>query len=289
LTVSDGVHSAAITILGNHVTSNFTAVSDGNGGTLISDPQLPVSSGQAGNVQPGRTAVATTIDTRNGGMLISDPQLPVSSGQAGNVQSGGTAVATTIDTSNGGTLISNPQLPVSSSQAGNVQSGGTGVATTIDTNGNVGGSSGVDTGTATQTSRGQVDSFGGSAINSANSDVAGTGSAITSGSSATTGDTPSSGSSPHQWWADLGGTTSGFFGEIEPELMASGRSDVGDPWTPSPGDNGEMAQFALWRQYTPTHFTWASDGGSSTPVSNPAAAANEMLAGNGGSQHLSHA
>jgi hypothetical protein len=220
LTVSDGVHSAAITILGNHVTSNFTAVSDGNGGTLISDPQLPVGSGQAGDVQSGGTAVATTVN--NGG------QVGESSG-------------------------------------------------------------GVDTRTAAQTSGIRLDSSGGGAINSGNSDVASTGSAITSGSSATTSDTTSSGSSPHQWWADLGGSSPGFFGQLEPELMAWGPADVGDPGTSAPGDSGEMAQFALWRQYTPAHFTWASDGGSSTPVNNPAIAANEMLAGNGGSQHLSHA
>ena len=41
LTVSDGVHTANIALLGNYTLANFTASSDGHGGTSIVDP--PVS------------------------------------------------------------------------------------------------------------------------------------------------------------------------------------------------------------------------------------------------------
>ncbi len=46
LTVSDGTHTASIALLGNYSLGNFTASSDGNGGTSIVDPPLP---GQNGN------------------------------------------------------------------------------------------------------------------------------------------------------------------------------------------------------------------------------------------------
>lgn len=41
LTVSDGTHTASIALLGNYSLANFTASSDGHGGTLIVDPPLP--------------------------------------------------------------------------------------------------------------------------------------------------------------------------------------------------------------------------------------------------------
>ncbi len=40
LTVSDGTHTANIILLGQYATGNFTKQSDGNGGTLITDPPL---------------------------------------------------------------------------------------------------------------------------------------------------------------------------------------------------------------------------------------------------------
>jgi autotransporter passenger strand-loop-strand repeat protein len=40
LTVSDGTHTANITLLGQYVAGNFTKQSDGNGGTLITDPPV---------------------------------------------------------------------------------------------------------------------------------------------------------------------------------------------------------------------------------------------------------
>jgi hypothetical protein len=40
LTVSDGANTANITLLGQYVAGNFTKQSDGNGGTLITDPPL---------------------------------------------------------------------------------------------------------------------------------------------------------------------------------------------------------------------------------------------------------
>jgi hypothetical protein len=38
LTVTDGVHTANITLLGQYMASQFTSASDGHGGTLIGDP-----------------------------------------------------------------------------------------------------------------------------------------------------------------------------------------------------------------------------------------------------------
>jgi autotransporter passenger strand-loop-strand repeat protein len=43
LTVNDGTHMANITLLGQYVAGNFTKQSDGNGGTLITDPPVPDS------------------------------------------------------------------------------------------------------------------------------------------------------------------------------------------------------------------------------------------------------
>jgi len=43
LTVSDGTNTANITLLGQYVAGNFTKQSDGNGGTLITDPPIPES------------------------------------------------------------------------------------------------------------------------------------------------------------------------------------------------------------------------------------------------------
>jgi autotransporter passenger strand-loop-strand repeat protein len=40
LTVSDGTHTANITLLGQYVTAQFTKASDGAGGTLVGDPPL---------------------------------------------------------------------------------------------------------------------------------------------------------------------------------------------------------------------------------------------------------
>jgi autotransporter passenger strand-loop-strand repeat protein len=46
LTVSDGTHTATINLLGQYAAGNFTLHSDGNGGTLVTDPPL---AGLAGN------------------------------------------------------------------------------------------------------------------------------------------------------------------------------------------------------------------------------------------------
>ena len=43
LTVSDGIHTDSIALLGNYSLANFTASSDGNGGTQFIDPPLPTS------------------------------------------------------------------------------------------------------------------------------------------------------------------------------------------------------------------------------------------------------
>jgi hypothetical protein len=48
LTVSDGTHTDSIALLGNYSLANFTASSDGHGGTSVIDPPLPTS--QRGNL-----------------------------------------------------------------------------------------------------------------------------------------------------------------------------------------------------------------------------------------------
>jgi hypothetical protein len=40
LTVSDGTHTATINLLGQYTAGNFTKQTDGNGGTLITDPPV---------------------------------------------------------------------------------------------------------------------------------------------------------------------------------------------------------------------------------------------------------
>ena len=44
LTVTDGTHTANLTLLGQYSTADFTLASDGVGGTLITDPQPLVGS-----------------------------------------------------------------------------------------------------------------------------------------------------------------------------------------------------------------------------------------------------
>ncbi len=44
LTVTDGTHTAHITLRGNYTTSSFIAASDGHGGVLIHDPTIGASS-----------------------------------------------------------------------------------------------------------------------------------------------------------------------------------------------------------------------------------------------------
>ena len=40
LTVTDGTHTANLTLIGQYVTAQFTKATDGHGGTLIGDPPL---------------------------------------------------------------------------------------------------------------------------------------------------------------------------------------------------------------------------------------------------------
>ncbi len=48
LTVSDGIHTASIALMGNYSLANFTAASDGHGGTSVVDPPLVAGQGSAG-------------------------------------------------------------------------------------------------------------------------------------------------------------------------------------------------------------------------------------------------
>jgi len=63
LTVSDGIHTASIALLGNYSLANFTASSDGHGGTSVIDPPLagdgsanaPAGTPQLPNILSGYT------------------------------------------------------------------------------------------------------------------------------------------------------------------------------------------------------------------------------------------
>ena len=60
LTVSDGTHTASLALLGNYSLANFTASSDGQGGTSVVDPPLPA--GQSGNL-PSENSGAGPLDS----------------------------------------------------------------------------------------------------------------------------------------------------------------------------------------------------------------------------------
>src|SRR5262249_726730 len=57
LTVSDGVHTAKITLLGQYVASQFHVGNDGAGGTLVTDPPVTALTdpGTIGIVAPHHT------------------------------------------------------------------------------------------------------------------------------------------------------------------------------------------------------------------------------------------
>ena len=61
LTVSDGAHTANIALDGDYSLANFTAYSDGHGGTAIVDPPTYVGTGLDAN---GWTTFASSADTR---------------------------------------------------------------------------------------------------------------------------------------------------------------------------------------------------------------------------------
>jgi hypothetical protein len=53
LAVGDGTHAANLALLGSYVTANFSMTSDSHGGTLITDPPVPVSGGHDGPLLAG--------------------------------------------------------------------------------------------------------------------------------------------------------------------------------------------------------------------------------------------
>jgi hypothetical protein len=58
LTVGDGIHTASISLLGNYSLANFTASSDGHGGTSIIDPPLYQAAGNPVNNLTGHAPPA---------------------------------------------------------------------------------------------------------------------------------------------------------------------------------------------------------------------------------------
>jgi len=62
LTVTDGTHTAHITLEGNYTSSTFTVASDGHGGTKVVDPSKAPAGGapsRAGSIQPLIAAMAS--------------------------------------------------------------------------------------------------------------------------------------------------------------------------------------------------------------------------------------
>jgi VCBS repeat-containing protein len=68
LTVSDGMHTANIALLGQYTVASFTMVGDGHGGTLLTDPPV-APTGLAGTKAPGvsTTAAAAATSSANSG------------------------------------------------------------------------------------------------------------------------------------------------------------------------------------------------------------------------------
>jgi hypothetical protein len=58
LTVTDGTHTAKITLEGDYAGHTFTASSDGHGGTTVVDPTTPTSGGHTTPLAPLVTAMA---------------------------------------------------------------------------------------------------------------------------------------------------------------------------------------------------------------------------------------
>jgi hypothetical protein len=63
LTVTDGTHTAKITLIGNYTASTWTVASDGHGGTSIHDPTAPLVQAIAAFSQaPAAGALAGKFD-----------------------------------------------------------------------------------------------------------------------------------------------------------------------------------------------------------------------------------
>src|SRR6516164_6909809 len=58
LTIKEGTQSQSFTLIGTYTTSNFSATSDGHGGTLVTDP--PVTSGGSVATSAGSAAAWPT-------------------------------------------------------------------------------------------------------------------------------------------------------------------------------------------------------------------------------------
>jgi len=76
LTVTDGSHTAHLTLLGNHTPGQFSSASDGHGGTVVTDPPVLLMSMPDASAllwQPTTSAVSpanpSTIELRGGGDL----------------------------------------------------------------------------------------------------------------------------------------------------------------------------------------------------------------------------
>ena len=71
LTVSDGTHTASIALLGNYSLANFTASSDGHGGTSVIDP--PLHQADSGFFNSGNDSSIHVTATPNFGSLDHAP------------------------------------------------------------------------------------------------------------------------------------------------------------------------------------------------------------------------
>jgi hypothetical protein len=59
LTVTDGAHTARITLIGDYLASSFSVASDGHGGTKVTDPASPAAAHVPQSLQPFIAAAAS--------------------------------------------------------------------------------------------------------------------------------------------------------------------------------------------------------------------------------------
>ena len=89
LTVSDGTHTASIALLGNYSLANFTALSDGHGGTSVIDPPIVLAQDPVGGLSQQMAllsqSLASFAPSDGAGSGRSDAPLAYNSSQLANL------------------------------------------------------------------------------------------------------------------------------------------------------------------------------------------------------------
>jgi autotransporter passenger strand-loop-strand repeat protein len=303
LTVSDGVHSAVITVLGNHVTSNFIAASDGNGGTLITDPPTPeqaaAGTGGAANILSGGTANGATVESHP--PAIQQPSVILAGGAASGTtaHSPGQVEVPSGNVVNGATLDNGSGTAVTSTTVSSASLQGTSATasdTTVGNGGQVVASSGTaNGGTAINTSGNEIVSSGAANCAATNGEDAEVG----SGNSASGGTATSlsGGKLTLASSIDFGDMITGIdrrhLADIAFDSNATlGFSEEADDFggALATSDALHTADLTLLSQFVAAQFAPAGDGHGGTLTGDPAAGAGPvMLSVNPGTQHVSHA